>query len=375
MATPEVLDFERLLAPIAEDRPAGGDPREDASPNSPYRSVRDARAAARAAERRQTIEEGDDGGGPPPDWRAVVESAKKALAGSTKDLEITAYLIEGLVRLHGFAGLRDGFRLTRELVERYWDDLYPRPDEDGLETRIAPLVGLNGDAGEGALIGPIALVPLTQGSSVGPMTFASYQQAVALAKLTDPNLRARKLAQGGVSFEDFQQAIRETPAPFFEGLVEDLQGALGEFARYNAALDERCGPLAPPASGIRTALSECLDVVKDQARAKLPQVEEPGPSGDGEPPAAPAAASAGEATAAAGAIRTREDAFRELQKVAQFFRRTEPHTVISYALDQVVRWGRMPLPELLSELIPDEGARRGLFKQVGITPPAESPES
>jgi type VI secretion system protein ImpA len=55
-----------------------------------------------------------------------------------------------------------------------------------------------------------------------------------------------------------------------------------------------------------------------------------------------------------------------LLRVAEFFRRTEPHTVLSYALEQVVRWGRMPLPALLRELIPDDGSRQQLFKQVGI---------
>jgi hypothetical protein len=38
---------------------------------------------------------------------------------------------------------------------------------------------------------------------------------------------------------------------------------------------------------------------------------------------------------------------------------------VSYALDQVVRWGRMPLPELWTELIADE-PRKAVFKQIGI---------
>jgi type VI secretion system protein ImpA len=71
-----------------------------------------------------------------------------------------------------------------------------------------------------------------------------------------------------------------------------------------------------------------------------------------------------------GEIRDREDAFQTLLKVADFFRRTEPHTPVSYALEQAVRWGRMALPELLAELIPDEQPRVTLFKQVGIRPPA-----
>jgi type VI secretion system protein ImpA len=75
------------------------------------------------------------------------------------------------------------------------------------------------------------------------------------------------------------------------------------------------------------------------------------------------------------AIRTREDAFKHLLKVAEFFRRTEPHTVIAFAIEQVVRWGRMPLPDLLTELIPEEAARKNLFKQVGIRAEPAKPEA
>src|SRR5262249_58644154 len=74
------------------------------------------------------------------------------------------------------------------------------------------------------------------------------------------------------------------------------------------------------------------------------------------------------------ALRTRDDAFRRLLEVADFFRRTEPQSVVPHALEQVVRWGRMSLPELLVELIPEEAPRKGLFKQVGIRPPEPPPK-
>ena len=47
----------------------------------------------------------------------------------------------------------------------------------------------------------------------------------------------------------------------------------------------------------------------------------------------------------ADAIRTREDAFRTLLKVAEFFRKTEPHSPISYTLEELVRRGRLPLAD------------------------------
>jgi hypothetical protein len=38
----------------------------------------------------------------------------------------------------------------------------------------------------------------------------------------------------------------------------------------------------------------------------------------------------------------------------------------------VVRWGKMSLPELLVELIPEDNPRSNLFKWVGIKPPEKT---
>src|SRR5262249_30132599 len=204
MASVAVLDLAKLLTPIPGPKPTGIDLRAGPSPTSAYYAIKDARNAARAAERLLVVE----GEQPtaPADWRPVLQLGTKALVEQTKDLEITAYLIEALVRLHGFAGLRDGFRLARGLVENYWDGLYPQPDEDGLETRVAPLTGLNGDDAEGTLLVPIARVPFTEATSVGRLDSTHYQQAVALGKLTDAKIRDQKIAEGTLPLEAFQKA-------------------------------------------------------------------------------------------------------------------------------------------------------------------------
>src|SRR3954452_10103649 len=207
MPSPEVIDFAKLLAPVPGGKPTGADLRADASPNSPYYVTKDARSAARAAERQ--IVTGDDAAeAPSPDWRPVYQNATKVLVEKSKDLELTAYLIEALTRLHGFAGLRDGFRLARELVEKYWDGLYPLPDEEGMETRVAPLAGLNGDSAEGTLIAPIARVPLMQGET--PFAYHHYQQAAAVAQVADDDVRQRRLEQGAASMELLDRAAGET---------------------------------------------------------------------------------------------------------------------------------------------------------------------
>jgi type VI secretion system protein ImpA len=374
MPSPQVLDFAKLLTPIPGEKRTGTDLRADPSPNSAYYVIKDARSTARAAERQLVLNE-DEALANRPDWRPVLQHGTAALAEKSKDLEITAYMIEALVRQQGFPGLRDGFRLAREMVEQYWDEIYPLPDEDGLETRVAALTGLNGEDAEGTLIVPIAKVPITDKTSVGALACTHYQEAVALGKMADPKARDKKLAQGAISMEAFQKAVGESSPTFFVNLVDDIKQCSDEYGKLCAALDQRCNGRAPPTANIRAALAACLDTVKDVARHKLeaaPAKDEAGAK-DGA-----AALGADGAPAAARAnpdvIQTREEAFRQLLKVAEFFRRTEPHTPVSYALEQVVRWGRMPLPELLAELIPEEASRKNLFKQVGIKPPEPPPK-
>jgi type VI secretion system protein ImpA len=376
MASPEVLNFTKLLAPIPGEKPVGADLRKDISPTSPYYKVRDARKAAREAERRIATAQDAADNRDPPDWKPVLEHGTAILTEKTKDLEIAAYVIESLARLKGFPGLRDGFRLTRELIEKYWDGLYPLPDEEGLETRVTHLTGLNGEDAEGTLPGPILRIPLTENTSVGRLFGAAdYQSALDLSKVADPKARDKREQQGAVNLDKFKKAIAETSSKFFGELEQDIKQCADEFGKLCAALDKRCNGQAPPAGNIRAALTACLDVLNSEAKDKIAQaaaVAAPKPDGAPAPKDGQAAGPAAKASGAvqADVLQTREDAFKTLLKVAEFFRRTEPHSPVSYALEQVVSWGKMTLPDLLAELIPEEAPRKSLFKQVGIKPAA-----
>jgi type VI secretion system protein ImpA len=375
MPSPAVLDFAKLLAPISGENPAGEDLRADSTPGSVYHTVRDARFANRAAERQLLA---DAEATAVPDWRPVLERGISVLAEKAKDLEIAAYVTEALVRLHGFAGLRDGFRLARELIARFWDTIYPLPDEDGLETRLAPLAGLNGRDGDGTLIRPILCVPLTQPEDGEAMACYHVQQATTLEQLKDEAARAKRLEDGAVPLSAIVQAVAQTPREFYATMVRDLGDCQDEFGRLCQVLDARCGSSTPPTSNIRGALAACRDALDQVARDKLPRGEEEVPTeatssthGNGKAPAdptrtAPPAATWSSPSACAGVVQTRSDAFRLLLEVADYFRRAEPQSVVSYGLEQVVRWGKMSLPDLLSELITEESPREKFFRQVGI---------
>src|SRR5262245_65945243 len=98
MPSPEVLDFGKLLAPVPGEKPTGADLRADASPTSPYYATKDARSAARAAERQIVTGSETDN---PPDWRPVYQNATKVLTEQSQDLQVTAYLVEAPGRPDG----------------------------------------------------------------------------------------------------------------------------------------------------------------------------------------------------------------------------------------------------------------------------------
>lgn len=367
--SPEILDFEKLLRPISDEQPSGPELKEDERLRSVYQAVKDARETARVAEKKiyqaMWLEDGDISALERPDWRKVHDLASTVLAEQSKDLWIASWFIESLVRLHGIVGLRDGFRLTREIVERFWDGIHPRPDEEGYTTTVAQLTGLNGDDSEGALIAPIDRIPITAAGSVPALSSADYKHAVELDKL-DVDKKAQRIERGAVALETFHQAVRESSVDFFKGLLDDLQQTIDEFFKLGEALETRCGtgpdgyPAAPPTSAIRSALVDVRDRVQSLAKDVL------GIEGEGESEAGEGEAGVAGAAAAGKKGMSRDEAFRQLLQVAEFFRRTEPHSPVSYALEQAVRWGRMSLPELLAELIGDTAARDDLFKRMGL---------
>lgn len=371
MGSAAVLDLESLLRPIPGEQAAGVDLRQDQGASPIYYRIKDVRSAARAAERQGEFES-VIGPAEANAWRPILGLATEALGGLSKDLELVAWLIEALARTHGFAGLRDGFLVAKGLVESTWDGLYPRPDEDGLETRIAPLTGLNGAGAEGTLCAPISRIPITQGSSASPVAAWNCAQAIELER--QPDKKADRIAAGATSMDQVQAAVRETPPAFFVELIADIDAALAALAALGKALDARCGSQAPPLSAIRGAIENAATMLRHVARDVLPAPEAAVGAGEPAPSAAPRGADApAGGSAPSGPLRSREDAFRLLGTVAEYFRRAEPHSPIAFLIERTIRWGRMPLPELLAELIPDESARStfGQLTGVLINPPAE----
>src|SRR5438045_7534477 len=123
MASPPILDFEILLAPIKKGADPAGNGAGDPLPFDIRKKLDDARKEInpnkfapddpRRPEQTQLA-----------DWPGIEQLTQNTLALTSKDLLVAARLTEALVKCHGFGGLRDGLRLMRRLAQECWDRLY-----------------------------------------------------------------------------------------------------------------------------------------------------------------------------------------------------------------------------------------------------------
>jgi type VI secretion system protein ImpA len=373
MALPEKFNLDELLKPISEENPVGSNVRDDPSPSSIYRKIKQARRAARAAERyymypRNSDDDTAQSNNPPADpkelWKTVISIAPNILTDHGKDLEVSSWFIEAMTRIQGFDGLLFCFKLTNQLIERYWDGLYPLPDEDGLLTRVASLAGLNGEGAEGVLISPIRNIPITEGNhDSGPFSFFKYKQALDAQKIVDIKVREEKFSKLEFTPDDIEKAVSQSSDTFYLNLRNNIVNCISEYKKISKNLDELCGAsIAPPTSKIINILERCLGAVKHLAKNKLPietievQTELEGTdNSNSESNKNPSEK-----------VNTRDAAFKQLHDISDFFLRTEPHSPISYVLAKAVKWGNMPLDELIGELIPDSSSREYFSSLTGV---------
>lgn len=367
-----MFSLEELTQPISEENPCGEDLRLDASVESIYYKLRDYRNTARKEER-QALVDPDNFDDIAEGWSELAGLAIEALKTKTKDLEVTAWLIEALTRIDNIEGFNRGYELASSLIKQYWDKgLYPQEDEDGVTTRVSPISGLNGYDGNGSLIMPIKSIPMTYTSHEDNYVVWQYEQALQIERIDDPEKRQKRLDAGAVTLDDIARSVSVTDASFYQQLSQSLHRAKDVYQDFVAALDEVTEAMPQPTSNIKNALEECQDALNHLAKDKLEEAVDDEPSTEGVEEDQSLATADVARNKTDKAIQDRQQALKKLEEIAMFFRKTEPHSPVSYMINQTVQWSQLPLPELLQKLIPDSDARENYFKLSGI--PTESEE-
>jgi type VI secretion system protein ImpA len=390
-----VVNLEDLLAPISDEAPAG----DYLRPEGFYGQIDEARSAeARLplGKWKRKLKSAD--------WPRVIALTSGALTKRTKDLHIAVRLAEALVKVHGFAGLRDGLALVRELHERFWDDMYPPVEDGDLNTRATRITWLVEQLGVA-----VKEVPLTKGFKQEAYSYFDWKSSTGPAPADedeqepDEDEDKEELveeAAARITAEQWRAAANATSAEFYAQTLQLIDDSTNELSALDRLLDERFaeernGQIvknSPAVKPLKDALAEVADLVTRLSRKKRPQKQKKGaavkkatPGADGEGAGRPEGARSEETAADApaglsadasdedadegrlsGPVRSREEALRRLGEVADYFRRAEPHSPVSYLVERAIKWGRMPLDAWLEDVLGEESVLGKVRETLGL---------
>ncbi|MGE5277568.1 MAG: type VI secretion system protein TssA [Acidobacteriota bacterium] len=362
MPAAAVIDVDAMLEPIPGENPAGE--------NLQYSGLHDEIREARRAE--EALAQGDwQRELKAADWDRVISLSRDALTQKTKDLQIAAWLTEALIQTAGFAGLRDGLKLARGLQEKFWDGVYPPVEDGDLEARANSLAWLDRQAAAA-----IASVPITKAPGAA-YSYLQMEDAKRLdlpanaASLTPEALaalnqdRERAASEGRPTTEAFVKARNATRRPFYEETSTLLGECRQELKALDRVMDEKFGRETPGLGELQKSLEKIETWIEKTVKEK--RVEEPDATAAGEEGAeGEEAAGAAGPGVSAGPIKTRQDALRRLAEVADYFRRTEPHSPVSYLVQRAITWGQMPLDAWLTDVIKDGALLASIRETLGL---------
>lgn len=148
------------------------------------------------------------------------------------------------------------------------------------------------------------------------------------------------------------QLVKEMPDPDSASVSRCAEA----IAQLEKVVDERLGADGPGFSAARSALESVVHLLG-------PSASTAGQPTDTTLAMAPAAH---ESQLGRGPLQTRAHAIEQLRQVAEYFRRTEPHSPVAYLADKAAAWGEQPLHVWLRGVIKDESAFAHIEELLGL---------
>lgn len=307
------------------------------------------------------------------DWPGVARRCEELLGTRTKDLRLAGWLVEAWTRLRGFAGLHDGLKLYATLVEQHWDHIHPLPGEGDQEQRIGSITWLLLRVQELARQVPLAK-PTANGFSLNDVE--SLRGVRGGSAGTD----AARAEQASKELAALVRSVSGAGLDAFSSQRAAMEGCLAELARLQSMLDVRLAHANPSYGPARRALEAARDawlrLGRDSGVVSMasdgPAIAAPGEQlPTGEPSSARVPDSSPRSSVDTQALSNRAQALLQLRQVADFFRRTEPHSPVAYLAEKAARWGEMPLHAWLRTVVKDQGTLSQLEELLGSEPPAQ----
>lgn len=314
------IDLEKILQPIADEKPI--------DQCSAYIRLKTLRNELRRQERK-AIEEDNLELLNFTSWQEIINQSIEILIDFHKNLEVVSWVLEGEIRVYGLNGLEQGLNILVEFVKSYKEKLTITYDAE--DPSLLAIQGLFGTSKPGTLINIIYLQPLLSTLDDKEISFFEYQQNKETIVIGDMDLSY---------LEANQQLINSCI-----NLIKDL----------NLLLDATCVGKHINTSFLLNALNECSNLIKTIISKRIPKEQ---------------AVVSNENIITNNqydfSTLTRQQAFVILEQLVDFFKKHEPLSPTSYALERIANWNNISLPQILNSLPIDQQTQNLLALSLGI---------
>lgn len=388
MSESDLLDFESLLAPISEEHPCGSnfDLGENTQLSHLFSELRALTPIARKiearrfeiagmgpADRQESLSHSEgksDGPQADPKWGRIRDLAVEILKTHSKDTRVMVSLIESMTRLVGLPGMRDAFKACSQILDKYKLAIFPAPDPGSTDDYCLEFFGKICESEMNNMKAAIYQADI----------FEKHEGFSWFTHISASNLENRSASEreeciqaGDVSLDHFNSALNKIfdidelncfDTKITQALTEakNFDAMLTTHSRSRIGIGRILDDLAKLQRWYRGLIEDRKKILEAMAPVESPEVKSDASSDN----AASVGTNAGPRLGAQGAIANREQALNNLLQVAAYFRKAEPHSPVSYALEQAVRWGKLSLPDLLRDLVADTGVLAEMYRRMGI---------
>jgi type VI secretion system protein ImpA len=313
------MDIAPLLHPVLPELPCGPDVGDYESQKELYEEFSQLEAKL-DGEMKNGVKQ-------PPRWADIQQEAF-SLASKSKHLRLAAILTECALNTEGMKGFRDGLHLIREWVQNFWPDLYPREDRHIYVDSLANLR---------FLVKPRRLQFAK--ADGGSFSFEDHETALENLESADPDTANQARLVLGVFRDTPREYHAQNLACIEEAAVHvnqietlfETQGGAGNFVNLVK---------------LRELFERMMEVIRPFA-APPPQEDSSAATNDTEPAAN---STTGTQSNFGSSVSSRVQAAEQLERIAQFFEKSEPSSPLPYLLRRARRCIGKSFMELLDEL-------------------------
>jgi type VI secretion system protein ImpA len=338
------IDVEKLLQEVSADSPAGADMEYEPEFQELERSTQ---YRAEQVIGDAVVEAYE------PNWRDVQRAATE-LFSKTKDLRIAMYLTQAGLHIDGFIGFKDGLALIKGLVERYWDTVHPQldPDDNNDPTfRVNTVAALSDPE---TVLRSVRTAPVVAARGIGQFSIRDIDLAKGIIPPTGSD---ETVPESGVIDAAFMQA----EIPDMQATLDAVKQARDNLSAIEKIFTEKVSAAQSPNL---SELNKILHHIANELGEQLGRrgVAEGEAEGMAEGESGEAAAGSKPAAPISGAIQSREDVIRLLDKICDFYKQHEPSHPLPILLQRAKRLVRKDFMEILKDIAPDALKQAELIK-------------